>query len=411
MSLFSTLLPIVRSVFSRWTALQIAVSHSMGGHDSEAKYEAFIEAFGQYLVRNVRSSSISSLEQEIQEYLDEILDEEFNTILDDGSSGELSKLFIRYIQLIQEGKLAVIQQELQAQQPAAAAVGMSVRNGNEHDSSSSSSENDDHDNEIREEHEEESINEPKSDAMDVDEDGWMGAFHFGNAQYSPCFFVGSILMFLSTLCCLTAFASPYWTKRYLDTPIDFQNIGLWELCLYKYRHYKDDLQIPYTGCFWFWTNEMYRFRDWIIPTWFKWVQAFATLAFIFTIMTISSLAVAVFSAFRWQWRCQAIWSIMCLIIFAFELIAISIYGVRSQDRLWMPRPEFNYLSYSYWFEFAALVLALFACIAFAIDIQSLRAPYVDDAEDKQENDEFGHTPNDSHIQLTHGRNRRPQSEL
>ncbi|CAF3207861.1 unnamed protein product [Rotaria socialis] len=173
MSLFSTLLPIVRSVFSRWTALQIAVSHSMGGHDSEAKYEAFIEAFGQYLVRNVRSSSISSLEQEIQEYLDEILDEEFNTILDDGSSGELSKLFIRYIQLIQEGKLAVIQQELQAQQPAAAAVGMSVRNGNEHDSSSSSSENDDHDNEIREEHEEESINEPKSDAMDVDEDGWV----------------------------------------------------------------------------------------------------------------------------------------------------------------------------------------------------------------------------------------------
>ena len=27
----------------------------------------------------------------------------------------------------------------------------------------------------------------------------------------------------------------------------------------------------------------------------------------------------------------------------------------------MPRPEFNYLSYSYWFEFAALVLALTAC--------------------------------------------------
>ncbi|CAF2060602.1 unnamed protein product [Rotaria magnacalcarata] len=172
MSLFSTLLPIVRSVFSRWTALQIAVSHSMGGHDSEAKYEAFIDAFGQYLVRNVRSPSISSSEQEIQEYLDEILDEEFNTILDDGSSGELSKLFIRYIQLIQEGKLAVIQQELQAQQPAAAAVGMSVQNGNEHDSSSSS-ENDDDDNEIREEREEESINEPKSDAMDVDEDGWV----------------------------------------------------------------------------------------------------------------------------------------------------------------------------------------------------------------------------------------------
>jgi len=27
----------------------------------------------------------------------------------------------------------------------------------------------------------------------------------------------------------------------------------------------------------------------------------------------------------------------------------------------MPRPEFNYLSYSYWIEFGALVFALFAC--------------------------------------------------
>ena len=93
----------------------------------------------------------------------------------------------------------------------------------------------------------------------------MPSLTFGKATYSTYFFVGSIVMFLSSLCCLTAFAAPYWTKRYLDTPKDFQNIGLWELCLYKYRHYKDDLQIPYTGCFWFWTNEMYRFRDWIIP--------------------------------------------------------------------------------------------------------------------------------------------------
>ncbi len=48
--------------------------------------------------------------------------------------------------------------------------------------------------------------------------------------------------------------------------------------------------------------------------WFKWVQAFATLAFIFTIATISSLAIAVFSAFRWQWKYQLIWSIISFII-------------------------------------------------------------------------------------------------
>jgi ABC-type transport system involved in cytochrome c biogenesis permease subunit len=53
--------------------------------------------------------------------------------------------------------------------------------------------------------------------------------------------------------------------------------------------------------------------------------------------------------------------ISSFVLVAFELIAISVYAVYSQDRLWMPRPEFNWLSYSYWIEFAALVLALGAC--------------------------------------------------
>ncbi|CAF1230411.1 unnamed protein product [Rotaria sordida] len=173
MSLFSTLLPIIRSVFSRWTALQISVSHSMGGPESQVKYEAFIEAFGQYLARNVRPSiTISALEQDIQEYLDEILDEEFNTVLEDGSSNELAKLFIRYIQLIQEGKLVDVQEELQLQQSTTPAIQMSVRNENENDSSSSSEDDDDNErnNEIREEEEEESTNGTKSQAMDVDEE-------------------------------------------------------------------------------------------------------------------------------------------------------------------------------------------------------------------------------------------------
>jgi len=166
MSLISTLVPIIRSVFSRWTALQLAVSHSMGGLESEAKYEAFIEAFAQYLKRNAQSS-ISSMEGDIQEYLDEILDEEFNTVLDDGSSTELAQLFIRYIQLIQQGKLADVQQELQFQHSITPAIQMSVRNKNEDESSSSSG--DDDDDEMREE---QSTNESKSQAMDVDEDGW-----------------------------------------------------------------------------------------------------------------------------------------------------------------------------------------------------------------------------------------------
>ena len=183
MSLFSTLVPIIQSVFSRWTALQLAVAHSMGGSESEAKYHAFIDAFAQYLNRNIRPSlSISSMEQDIQEYLDEILDEEFNTILDDGSSQELAQLFLRYMQLIHQGKLADVQQELQVQHAnTTPALQMSVRNadGDDDDDDDESSSDDEEDNpidnEMREEQEQPSTstsNESKSQAMDIDDEGW-----------------------------------------------------------------------------------------------------------------------------------------------------------------------------------------------------------------------------------------------
>ena len=158
MSLLSTVVPIIRSVFSRWTALQLAVNHSMGGSESEAKYEAFIDAFGEYLTRNTRLLS----ENDIQEYLDEILDEEFNTVLDDGSSYELGQLFVRYIHLILQGKLNDIEQEIQVQQSITSPIQMSVRNENDDETSSS------------EESEDERIDEEKAktQSMDIDEDGW-----------------------------------------------------------------------------------------------------------------------------------------------------------------------------------------------------------------------------------------------
>ncbi|UJR25935.1 hypothetical protein I4U23_007283 [Adineta vaga] len=185
MSSYSTLLPIIRSVFSRWTALQLAVNHCMGGSNSEAKYEAFIEAFCRHLIRNVRPTlSISSMEQDVQEYLDEVLDEEFNTVLDDGSSTELAQLFVRYIQLIHQGKLADVQHELQVQQATVPAVQMSVRNQTEDGSSSESDDDDDdndnhNDNDMREESE---SNESKSQAMDVDEDGWTTVHRRGGGK-------------------------------------------------------------------------------------------------------------------------------------------------------------------------------------------------------------------------------------
>jgi hypothetical protein len=87
----------------------------------------------------------------------------------------------------------------------------------------------------------------------------------GGAIFSTIFFIGSIFMFIAGCCTLVAFASPYWSQSYPSTGNEFKNIGLWEVCFYRYRHWKDDDQKPYTGCFWFWTPDMIKFRDWIMP--------------------------------------------------------------------------------------------------------------------------------------------------
>ena len=69
----------------------------------------------------------------------------------------------------------------------------------------------------------------------------------GGAIYSTHFFVGSILLFVAGCCALVAFACPYWSQSYPSTGNEFKNIGLWEVCFYRYRHWKDDDQKPYTG--------------------------------------------------------------------------------------------------------------------------------------------------------------------
>lgn len=131
----------------------------MGGPESEAKYEAFIEAFAEYLTGSLRPSSTN--DSDIQQYLEEVLDEEFSTVVDDGSTYELGQLFVRYILLILQDRLNEVEEELQLQQSTVASIQMSVRN---EDDDSSSSESDD---DMTEEAE-----KPKKQSMEVDEDGW-----------------------------------------------------------------------------------------------------------------------------------------------------------------------------------------------------------------------------------------------
>lgn len=77
--------------------------------------------------------------------------------------------------------------------------------------------------------------------------------------------LGSIILFISALLSIVAFFSPYWTESDFEINNNrFTNIGLWEICLYRYRHTEIDSFKSYTGCFWLWADEIQPLRDWIM---------------------------------------------------------------------------------------------------------------------------------------------------
>ncbi|XP_077986219.1 pre-rRNA-processing protein TSR2 homolog isoform X2 [Glandiceps talaboti] len=99
----------VKNVLEGWTVLQLAVQHGFGGQHSEEKARWFVGAIEQWFLEN------SNIEPyEVEEFLANILDHEFDTIADDGSLPQISQVICQYFLLCQDGRetevLAKIQQ-------------------------------------------------------------------------------------------------------------------------------------------------------------------------------------------------------------------------------------------------------------------------------------------------------------
>jgi len=219
----------------------------------------------------------------------------------------------------------------------------------------------------------------------------------GEAYFAKNFFVASCLILASGFCCLISFASPYWSQSYPSTHNEFKNIGLWEACFYRYRHWKDDNQKPYTGCFWFWSPDMIRFRDWLMPPWFIAVQFFACFGFIFLFVTLALLSVSFMTSLRFKFFFLA--SIFSLSVLSDIMIflALLIYGVNGDNREWMPRPEFNVYSWGYWFELSACFFLFTGLFYLGSELKSV---YQVRHKNRKLKFQFtGDVPMDSHLQI------------
>jgi len=89
---------IVEQIFNNWTGLQLAVEHSMAGPNSKQVAIQCVDYMTQYCL-NEPNVQIS----DIQEALEDIMDEEFDTMCEDNSPSEIASLLHRFLLLLKEG--------------------------------------------------------------------------------------------------------------------------------------------------------------------------------------------------------------------------------------------------------------------------------------------------------------------
>ncbi|KAL1375480.1 hypothetical protein pipiens_004659 [Culex pipiens pipiens] len=98
---------VVENIFNRWTALRLAVEHGMGGALGLNTAIEIINYVTCYCTENKRVDFI-----DLREVLEEIMDQEFQTICQDESIDEISHILIKYLNLLKSNKVDEMRAEL-----------------------------------------------------------------------------------------------------------------------------------------------------------------------------------------------------------------------------------------------------------------------------------------------------------
>ncbi|CAL8369792.1 unnamed protein product [Lota lota] len=97
----------VRVLLSTWPVLQIAVDNGFGGAYGQQKAEWMIDVVGKYFYEN--SDLVPT---EVEDYISVLLDQEFNTVVDDGSLAQLSQQLCSLFSDCQQGAMERVQQTI-----------------------------------------------------------------------------------------------------------------------------------------------------------------------------------------------------------------------------------------------------------------------------------------------------------
>lgn len=205
----------------------------------------------------------------------------------------------------------------------------------------------------------------------------------GNAsRLSGWTYAGTTIIVVSIGCLIFAHAFPYWQESEKSRDTGVPNIGLWNICFREEgvpapSHVKDSLGARYYNCYYVFERHLRNIRSqWIFTDWFIVVVTFATLGLVLQPVAI------IFNILYYVRVCSPhnehllmlVSSILNLVNGFIIAIAIFVFGIMaSRDRLWMPQPESNHLSYSWGVAATVPVFSFIASMCHTIDFLRLKS--------------------------------------
>ncbi|XP_037808408.1 pre-rRNA-processing protein TSR2 homolog [Lucilia sericata] len=98
---------IVEKIFNNWQNLRLAVEHGMGGRNGQKVAIDIMNYTYEYCIGNDNIT-----QGELQDVIEDLMDQEFDTICEDGSVSEICRHLLRYKQMSLQGQYAEIELEL-----------------------------------------------------------------------------------------------------------------------------------------------------------------------------------------------------------------------------------------------------------------------------------------------------------
>ncbi|XP_068027116.1 pre-rRNA-processing protein TSR2 homolog [Melanerpes formicivorus] len=99
----------VRAVLGGWAALQLAVAQGFGGPGGAQKADWLVGALGDFFTQNADLE-----EEEVEQFLAEVMDNEFDTAVEDGSLQQVSRELLSLFSRASRGDVEGVSEALEA---------------------------------------------------------------------------------------------------------------------------------------------------------------------------------------------------------------------------------------------------------------------------------------------------------